>query len=89
MPTAKIAITMDDKLLKEVDLLVKEKIYPNRSKIFQEAIKEKLNKISKNRLAIECSKLDNDFEQALAEEGFSKEIESWPKYWGATYIGQI
>jgi len=80
MPTAKIAISMDDKLLKEVDLLVKEKIYPNRSNCIQEAIKEKLNKISKNRLAIECSKLDNDFEQALAEEGLSKEIESWPEY---------
>jgi len=80
MPNAKIAISMDDNLLKEVDLLVKEKIYPNRSKVIQEAIREKLNKISKNRLAIECSKLDNVFEQALAEEGLSKEIESWPEY---------
>ncbi|MBN2412809.1 ribbon-helix-helix protein, CopG family [candidate division KSB1 bacterium] len=80
MPNAKIAISLEDNLLKEVDLLVKEKIYPNRSKMIQEAIKEKLNKISKNRLAVECSKLESDFEQALAEEGLSREIESWPEY---------
>ena len=80
MPTAKIAISLDNSLLKEVDYLVKKKIYPNRSDVIQEAVREKLLKINKNRLARECAKLDVDLEQSLAEEGFSQELKSWPEY---------
>ena len=64
MLTAKVAISIDDQLLKEVDLLVKEKII----------------RMNNNRLARECAKLDVDFEQSLAEEGFNQEIESWSEY---------
>ncbi len=80
MSTAKVAITIDNQLLKKLDLLVKEKVYPNRSNIIQEAVKEKLVRIDKSRLAKECAKLDPLFEQSMAEEGFSKELESWPEY---------
>jgi len=80
MSTAKVAISIDDQLLKKVDLLVKEKVYPNRSNAIQEAVKEKLMRIDKTRLANECSKLDVNFEQSMAEEGFSQEIETWPEY---------
>lgn len=80
MPTAKVAISIDDQLLKKVDLLVREKEYPNRSNIIQEAVKEKLIRIEKSRLAKECAKLDIDFERSLAEEGFSQEIDTWPEY---------
>ena len=80
MATAKIAITIDEKLVKRVDLLVKKKLYPNRSRVIQEAVQEKINRIDKSRLAKECAKLNPHFEQSMAEEGFSKEIESWPEY---------
>ena len=80
MSTAKIAITIDEKLVKRVDLLVKKKLYPSRSRIIQEAVQEKINRIDKSRLAKECAKLNPHFEQSMAEEGFSKEIESWPEY---------
>ncbi len=80
MSTAKVAITIDDQQLKKLDLLVKEKAYPNRSNIIQEAVKEKLNRIAKSRLAKECAKLDPQFEQSIAEEGLSKELKSWPEY---------
>jgi metal-responsive CopG/Arc/MetJ family transcriptional regulator len=80
MPTAKVGISIDDQLLKRVDLLVREKEYPSRSNIIQEAVKEKLIRIEKNRLAKECEKLDIDFERSLAEEGFSQEINTWPEY---------
>ena len=33
-----------------------------------------------NRLAKECAKLDPEYEQKMAEEGFSSEIEKWPEY---------
>jgi metal-responsive CopG/Arc/MetJ family transcriptional regulator len=80
MATAKIAITIEEDTLKRLDLLVKSHTFPNRSKAIQEAIKEKLNKIEQNRLEIECTKLNPEFEQALADEGLSSEIEEWPEY---------
>ena len=80
MATAKIAITLEEEILKRLDLLVKSHTFPNRSKAIQEAIKEKLHKIEHNRLEIECSKLNPEYEQALADEGLSSEIEEWPEY---------
>ena len=80
MAASKIAITIDDKALKQLDILVKSKFFPNRSKAIQQAVLEKLMRIEKNRLAQECSKLDPEFEQSLAEEGFSSELEEWPQY---------
>lgn len=80
MATSKIAITIDDKTLKRLDILVKSKFFPNRSKAIQQAVSEKLMRIEKSRLARECAKLDPEFEQSLAEEGFSSELEEWPEY---------
>ena len=80
MATSKIAITIDDRMLKQIDILVKSKHFPNRSKAIQEAVIEKLNRMEKSRLAQECAKLDPDFEQSLAEEGFTSELEEWPEY---------
>lgn len=80
MATSKIAITIDDNTLKLLDILVKSKFFPNRSKAIQEAVAEKLMRIEKSRLAQECAKLDRKFERSLAEEGFSSEMEEWPEY---------
>jgi metal-responsive CopG/Arc/MetJ family transcriptional regulator len=80
MAASKIAITIDDKVLKQIDILIKSKHFPNRSKAIQEAVAEKLVRLEKSRLARECAKLDPDFEQSLAEEGFSAEMETWPEY---------
>jgi Arc/MetJ-type ribon-helix-helix transcriptional regulator len=80
MAASKIAITIDDRMLKQIDILVKSKFYPNRSKAIQEAVAEKLMRLEKSRLAQECAKLDSDFEQSMAEEGFSAEMEEWPEY---------
>ncbi|MGB5983976.1 MAG: ribbon-helix-helix domain-containing protein [Desulfobacterales bacterium] len=80
MAASKIAITIDDNTLKRLDILVKSNFFPNRSKAIQQAVSEKLMRIEKSRLAQECAKLDQEFEQALAEEGFSSELEEWPEY---------
>jgi metal-responsive CopG/Arc/MetJ family transcriptional regulator len=80
MATAKIAITIEKNLLSRLDLLVKAQIFANRSKAIQEAIKEKLHKLEHNRLEVECSKLNPDFEQTLADEGLFSEIKEWPEY---------
>ncbi len=80
MAAHKIAITIDNNLLKRLDNLVRSDIFPNRSKAIQEAVREKLTRMEKSRLAQECSKLDPKFEQAIAEEGFTLELEEWPEY---------
>jgi len=80
MPVSKIAITIDNELVKEIDLLVKSNLFPNRSKAIQEAVKEKLERLKRTRLAKECAKLDPEFEENMAEEGFSLEIKEWPRY---------
>ncbi len=80
MATIKVAISLEKGLLSQIDEMVKNQVFPNRSRAIQEAIKEKLLRINKSRLAVECSKLDPKFEQALADEGLSKELEEWPEY---------
>ena len=80
MGTSKIAITIDNKLVKQLDNLVNSQVFPNRSKAIQKAVEEKLMRMEKSRLAQECAKLDPKYEQTLAEEGFSKELEDWPEY---------
>ena len=80
MAASKIAITIDNNILKRLDILVKSKFFPNRSKAIQSAVAEKLMRLEKSRLAQECAKLDPNFEQSIAEEGFSMEMEEWPEY---------
>ena len=80
MAASKIAITIDDKMLKQIDILIKSNYFPNRSKAIQEAVAEKLVRLEKSRLAQECAKLAPEFEQSMAEEGFTAEMEIWPEY---------
>jgi metal-responsive CopG/Arc/MetJ family transcriptional regulator len=80
MAVSKIAITIDDKLLKQLDYMVKSMGFPNRSKAIQEAVADKLKRLERTRLARECAKLDPDYEQNMAEEGSSMEIDQWPEY---------
>ena len=80
MSRTKIAITLDESLLAHVDALVKKQVYPNRSRAIQEAVMEKIDRLEHNRLALECAKLDPNFEKAMAEEGLSEEAHEWPEY---------
>jgi metal-responsive CopG/Arc/MetJ family transcriptional regulator len=80
MRSVKIAITIEEDLLKSLDDLVDENQFPNRSKAVQEAIREKLQRIKRNRLASECAKLDPAYEKAMAEEGLSEDADQWPAY---------
>src|SRR5437667_337161 len=69
METTKVAIAIPKTLLRRVDGLVKRRVFPNRSKAIQQAVREKLERIDRSRLARECAKLDPKEEQAMAEEG--------------------
>lgn len=80
MRTAKIAITIDEELLARLDRLVSEKRFANRSRAVQEAVRDKIERLERSRLARECAKLDTRFEQQLAEEGLTEDVEQWPAY---------
>lgn len=80
MSRMKIAITLDEETLGTIDRLVAEQRFPNRSQAIQEAMDEKLARLSQARLARECAKLNPDFEKALAEEGMGLELAEWPEY---------
>lgn len=80
MSVAKIAITMEEGLVEQVDRLVRERVYPNRSRAIQDAVADKLRRMDRGRLARECAKLDPNFEQALADEGISSDLTQWPEY---------
>ena len=79
MGRAKIAITVDEQALAEIDRLVRQGVFPNRSKAIEEALQDRIQKLHRSRLTRECAKLDVREEQALAEEGYAGEGE-WPEY---------
>ncbi len=80
MSAAKIAVTIDKNLLARLDRMVGVGRFPSRSRAVQEAIREKLDRVDRNRLARECAKLDPKFEQQLADEGLSEDFDEWPAY---------
>jgi len=80
MRTAKIAISINEDMLQQLDDLVSKAEFPSRSGAIQKAIREMLEKKFGNRLARECAKLDPEEEIAIAEEGMNSELGSWPEY---------
>ena len=80
MKSKKIAITINGNLLRVVDDLVENDVFPNRSQAIQLAVQEKIDRLEHNRLAKECAKLDPSAEQAMADEGLSGELDQWPAY---------
>jgi Arc/MetJ-type ribon-helix-helix transcriptional regulator len=80
MASAKIAISLKRTTVEHLDRLVGEGVYPSRSRAIQEAVEERLARLSRDRLARECTKLDPEYETAIAEEGMSSEAEQWPAY---------
>ncbi|MCX6972398.1 MAG: ribbon-helix-helix domain-containing protein [Verrucomicrobia bacterium] len=80
MTAAKIAISIDRRVLGLIDSLVRAKKFRSRSEVFQTAVAEQLARLSENSLARECSKLDPSEEQAFADMGLSSEFTEWPAY---------
>ncbi len=77
---SKIAITVDEEIVKQLDYLIMQQSYKNRSQAIEEALSEKLDRLKRGRLARECAKLDPVEEQELAEEGIEEDAENWPEY---------
>jgi Arc/MetJ-type ribon-helix-helix transcriptional regulator len=79
MATMKVAVTLENGSLHEVDRLVREGQFPNRSRAVQAAVTEMIARRKRSRLAEELAKLDSRKERALAEETLSGEA-AWPGF---------
>ncbi|MDI6815630.1 MAG: ribbon-helix-helix domain-containing protein [Actinomycetota bacterium] len=80
MGKVKIAITLDEGYVEQIDRLVSERVFQNRSQAVQEAVSDKLRRVKRSRLSTECAKLNPTFEKAMAEEGLNEDICEWPEY---------
>lgn len=80
MAKTKVAVSLDAKLVDRLNTLVSQARFPNRSQAIEVALEEKLERLSRVRLARECAKLDPREERGLAEEGMREELMSWPEY---------
>ena len=80
MSKEKIAITLDEEFIGELDRLVNQHVFQSRSQAIQEAVSEKLRRMKHGRLATECAKLQPTFEKAMAEEGMIEDMTQWPEY---------
>lgn len=80
MGAAKVAITIEEDLLKRIDMLVDQRKFPNRSRAIQEAVRDKLDRLDRGRLARECAKLSKKLEQKLADEGLAEDLGEWPEF---------
>jgi metal-responsive CopG/Arc/MetJ family transcriptional regulator len=69
MSVARVAVSMDKRLLRRLDELVGRAVFGSRSEAIRRAVAEKLARLDRGRVARECAKLSPREEQAMAEEG--------------------
>ncbi|MBI5308481.1 MAG: CopG family transcriptional regulator [Planctomycetes bacterium] len=85
MRKTKIAITLDEQFIEDIDKLVSEHVFQKRSQAIQEAVEEKLKRLKRTRLAKECTKLDISFEKAMASDSDSFCGENWKNDYQSGY----
>jgi Arc/MetJ-type ribon-helix-helix transcriptional regulator len=80
MPKTKVALTIESRLLDQVDELVERKRFRNRSQAVESALADKLQRLARTRLARESARLNPREEKRLSDEGLIDALESWPEY---------
>jgi Arc/MetJ-type ribon-helix-helix transcriptional regulator len=80
MPTVKLAVTIDEGVLRDVDRWIAAGEFPNRSRALQAALVElRERRARRRRLLHELARLDRREEGQLAEERSRAEV-AWPEY---------
>ena len=74
----KIAVTLDQRTVADLDRWVQEGKYPNRSRALQSAVNLLTEREKRTRLVRELAKIDPKEEKQLAEQGLGDR--AWPKY---------
>jgi Arc/MetJ-type ribon-helix-helix transcriptional regulator len=80
MAKAKVAVTIDARILEDLDALIAAERFPNRSQAIEAALADKIDRLRHTRLAREAAKLDPRHEQAEADEGLAMDAATWPQY---------
>jgi Arc/MetJ-type ribon-helix-helix transcriptional regulator len=80
MASVKVAITLEQETLRQVDSLVARRVFQNRSRAIQTALHEKIERVEGSRLAAESAKLDPEFEQSMADERLRVGAAAWPEF---------
>lgn len=80
MPKTKVALTLDADLVEQVDALVANRRFRNRSQAVEAALADKLQRLARTRLARESAKLNPREEKRLADEGLADDLTAWPEY---------
>lgn len=80
MLTKKIAVSIDERVLNRLEELIREAGYPNRSRSVEDALRDKIERAERSRLAREVSKLDPEVEQRVADESLERDANEWPEY---------
>ena len=80
MGKEKIAITLDERFIGELDKLVDKHVFQSRSQAIQAAVSEKLLRMKRTRLAEESAKLEPASERAISDEGLTEDAKQWPEY---------
>jgi metal-responsive CopG/Arc/MetJ family transcriptional regulator len=76
---AKVAVTIDARILEELDALIAADRFPNRSQAIEAALADKIERLKHTRLARESAKLNPKQEQAEADEGLAVDAAAWPE----------
>ncbi len=79
MATTKVAISLDSKLLQQLDRLVAERIFPNRSRGPRRNSRQ-TRPSGTHATGPRVRKLDVSAERELADEGLAKDVAEWPEY---------
>ena len=74
----KIAVTLDQKTVGDLDRWVREGRYPNRSRALQSAVNLLSEREKRTRLSRELMRIDPHEERELAEQGLGDR--AWPEY---------
>ncbi len=74
----KIAVTLDQRTVADLDRWVSEGRYPNRSRGLQAAVNLLGEREKRTRLARELAKIDPKEEKRMAEQGLGDQ--AWPDY---------
>jgi Arc/MetJ-type ribon-helix-helix transcriptional regulator len=74
----KIAVTLDERTVADLDRWVREGKYSNRSRAVQSAVDLLSEREKRTRLARELAKIDPQEEKELAEQGLGDR--AWPEY---------
>lgn len=75
MSATKIAITIDEQLLDDIDHWVASGEFPSRSRAIQEAVRSfQKSRGRRQRLLSELAKLDPEEERSLANERFQADV---------------